>query len=443
MQAKNSYKSIWKISFPIILSGVAQNIVNVTDTAFLGRLGIIELGAAGNAGIFYYVLMVFGMGFTIGTQIIIGRRNGEGNIKAIGGLFNNGLFFLLPLALLLFLFIQTLAPAILAQLTNSTEILSASLEFLKMRSFGIGFAFLNFLFIAFYTGITQTKVLTYSTFIQATVNVIFDYALIFGNFGLPEMGVKGAALASVISELAALIYFFAYSKKRLYFKKYLLFYRLRFEGKKLLKMLKIAFPVMLQNFMALTSWLAFFMIIEQIGEEELAVSHIVRSIYMVLMIPLFGFSSATSTLVSNLIGKGKKEEVLSLVKKVVYLSLACTALFLPLILFFPREVTLIYTDNLNLLDASKSVLYVVSASMLFFSAAYITFSAVTGTGKTLYSLAIEFVSIFIYLIGAYFIGVYFKQDLWLVWCSEFIYFTVMGSLAVLYLKFGNWRNANI
>src|SRR5690554_615907 len=106
MQAKNSYKSIWKISFPIILSGVAQNIVNVTDTAFLGRLGIIELGAAGNAGIFYYVLMVFGMGFTIGTQIIIGRRNGEGNIKAIGGLFNNGLFFLLPLALLLFLFIQ-------------------------------------------------------------------------------------------------------------------------------------------------------------------------------------------------------------------------------------------------------------------------------------------------------------------------------------------------
>ena len=443
MQAKNSYKSIWKISFPIILSGVAQNIVNVTDTAFLGRLGIIELGAAGNAGIFYYVLMVFGMGFTIGTQIIIGRRNGEGNITAIGGLFNNGLFFLLPLALLLFLFIQTLAPAILAQLTNSTEILSASLEFLKMRSFGIGFAFLNFLFIAFYTGITQTKVLTYSTFIQATVNVIFDYALIFGNFGLPEMGVKGAALASVISELAALTYFFAYSKKRLYFKKYLLFYRLRFEGKKLLKMLKVAFPVMLQNFMALTSWLAFFMIIEQIGEEELAVSHIVRSIYMVLMIPLFGFSSATSTLVSNLIGKGKKEEVLSLVKKVVYLSLACTALFLPLILFFPREVTLIYTDNLNLLDASKSVLYVVSASMLFFSAAYITFSAVTGTGKTLYSLAIEFVSIFIYLIGAYFIGVYFKQDLWLVWCSEFIYFTVMGSLAVLYLKFGNWRNANI
>ncbi|MEX2380214.1 MAG: MATE family efflux transporter, partial [Vicingaceae bacterium] len=158
MRAKNSYKSIWKISFPIILSGVAQNIVNVTDTAFLGRLGIVELGAAGNAGIFYYVLLVFGMGFTIGTQIIIGRRNGEGNLTAIGGLFNNGLFFLLPLALLIFLFIQMFSPYILAQLTHSANILEASLDFLKVRSFGIGFAFLNFLFIAFYTGITQTKV---------------------------------------------------------------------------------------------------------------------------------------------------------------------------------------------------------------------------------------------------------------------------------------------
>lgn len=443
MQAKNSYKSIWKISFPIILSGVAQNIVNVTDTAFLGRLGIVELGAAGNAGIFYYVLMVFGMGFTIGTQIIIGRRNGEGNLNAIGGLFNNGLFFLLPLALLLFLFIQTLAPYILGQLTNSADILAASLDFLKVRSFGLGFAFLNFLFIAFYTGITQTKVLTYSTFIQAMVNVVFDYALIFGHFGLPEMGVKGAALASVISELAALIYFFSYSKKRLYFKKYLLFHQLKFEGKKLYKMLKVAFPVMLQNFMALTSWLAFFMIIEQIGEEELAVSHIVRSIYMVLMIPLFGFSSATSTLVSNIIGRGQKEQVLSLVKKVVLLSLACTALFLPLTLFFPKEVTLIYTNNTDLLAASQSVLYVVSGSMLFFSIAYITFSAVTGTGKTLYTLGIEFISIFIYLIGTYLLGVHYNLDLWIVWCSEFIYFTVMGSLAVLYLKFGNWRNASI
>ena len=208
-------------------------------------------------------------------------------------------------------------------------------------------------------------------------------------------------------------------------------------------MMKVAFPVMLQNFIALGSWLAFFMIIEQIGEQELAVSHIVRSIYMVLMIPLFGFSSATSTLVSNLIGEGGKELVMKLVKRVIYLSLACTLLFLPFTIFFPLELARVYTNDLDLVAASESLLYVISASMLFFSVAYISFSAVTGTGKTTVSLLIEVISISIYLVGAYWIGVVSDFPLYLVWCSEFIYFGVMGTAALLYLKFGNWRLAQI
>jgi len=443
MSLLTSYRNIWKVSFPIILSGVAQNIVNVTDTAFLGRVGIIELGAAGNAGIFYFVLMVLGMGFTIGCQIIIGRRNGEGNVKEIGGLFNTGLFFLIPLGLIIFLFIYFFSAPLLGILTSSDEILAASNEYLKMRSFGILFAFLNFLFISFYTGITKTRVLTYATFIQAGVNVILDYCLIFGLYGFPEMGIKGAALASVISEIIALLYFAIYTHYTVDRKKYNLLIDLRFEWKKLTKILKVASPVMLQNFMALSSWLAFFMIIEQIGERELAISHIIRSIYMVLMIPLFGFSSATSTLVSNVIGEGNSNEVIQLVKKVVSLSLGCTLLFFPIIVIFPSEIINIYTDNLSLISDSVQILYIVSAAMLFFSIAYIAFSAVTGTGRTTNSLAIEFSSIFIYLIVAYLVGVHFKLSLPWVWCSEFIYFSLMGGLSILYLKFGNWRNTNI
>lgn len=90
MKVENSYRSIWQISYPIIISGVAQNIVNVTDTAFLGRLGIVELGAAGNAGLFYFAIMMVGLGFSVGLGILIGRRNGERNQTAIGGLITQG-----------------------------------------------------------------------------------------------------------------------------------------------------------------------------------------------------------------------------------------------------------------------------------------------------------------------------------------------------------------
>ena len=438
-----TYKNIWKVSFPIILSGVAQNIVNVTDTAFLGRVGAIEIGAAGNAGIFYFVILMLGLGFSTGSQIVIGRRNGEENFNEIGKLVENSLYFLIPLALLVFLFFQFLAPPLLEILTKSPEILDASNEYLNVRSWGIFFAFVNFTFIAFFVGTIKTNILIYSTFIQAFTNVLFDYLLIFGNWGFPEMGISGAALASVISEVVAMLYFLFYIYTYVDRKKYELFDFHRFERKKLQKMLSISAPIMLQNFASLGAWLIFFMIIEQIGEKELAISHIIRSIYMVMMIPMFGFSQATNTLVSNIIGRGRSGNVISLTKKIMLLSLACTTLFIPLNLFFPSEILSIYTNNESLIAAAISVLYVISGSMLLFSVSFILFSAVTGTGKTKQSLLLELTSIFIYLIGTYIIGVYYDFPIEIVWCSEFIYFGMMGLMSYSYLKWGNWQNAKV
>lgn len=437
------YKNIWKVSYPIILSGVAQNIVNVTDTAFLGRYGMVELGAAGNAGIFYMVLMMIGFGFTIGCQIIIGRRNGEGNHRQIGELFNAGLFFLLPISILIFAFVKLFTPQILSTLVSSDAILKASIDYLSVRSYGLFFAFFNFLFIAFYTGTANTKVLTKATFIQAGVNVVLDYILIFGEFGFPEMGIKGAALASVFSEIVALLYFAYFTFAKTDYKKYNLFQGLKFNWNQQLQILKVAAPIMLQNFMALCTWLSFFMIIEQTGEANLAISHIVRSIYMVVMIPLFGFSSAASTLVSNVMGEKRISEVPLLIKRIVSLSMLATAMFLPILLIFPTEVTSIYTNDENLIEGAIKILPAICGAMLFFSVAFITFSSVTGTGKTLITLLIEFISISIYLSFAYIFALVLDLSLVSVWCSEFIYFGFMGTLSILYIKYGNWKSSVI
>lgn len=437
------YRNIWNVSFPIILGSVAQNIVNVTDTAFLGRVDLISLGAAGNAGIFYFVLMVVGLGFSIGCQIIMGRRNGAKKYSAIGELFSQGIAFLLPLAILLFLFVQLISPFILEKVTASQDILFAANQYLGVRSFGIPFAFVNYVFIAFYTGITKTKVLTYATFIQASVNVILDYTLIFGHFGFPQLGIQGAALASVIADISALLFFLYYSRFKIDYKQYALFKWNGIKLKKVIKLVKVSSPIMIQNFIAIGAWLAFFMIIEQIGEEELAVSHIIRSIYMVLMIPLFGFSSATSTLVSNLIGQGNASLVGILVKRIMFLSIACTAAFVPLILIFPGQMTSIYTQDLGLIEASKPILRVIAGAMILFSIAYVSFSAVVGTGKTRISLFFEFVSISIYLLFAYWFAIGPNPSLTNVWLSEFIYFFLLGALSSLYLAYGKWRNVKI
>src|SRR5690606_6779262 len=142
------------------------------------------------------------------------------------------------------------------------EILSASNAYINIRSWGIFFAFINFSFIAFFVGTLRTPILVYSTLLQAISNVIFDYLLIFGKFGFPEMGIEGAALASVISEVVAACYFLGFTFFKVDLKKYELFDFHAFEWKKLRRMLKISAPIMLQNFASLGAWLVFFMIIE-------------------------------------------------------------------------------------------------------------------------------------------------------------------------------------
>ena len=443
MNTSISYKNIWKIAFPIIISGVAQNVVNVTDTMFLGQLSNVALGAGGNAGIFYFVLVISGMGFTTGAQIIIGRRNGEKNYSQIGKVFDHCLYFIIPLGFILFCFMKFISPHLLAAITLSPQILEASIEYLDYRAFGILFSFINFSFIAFYVGTTKTKILIPITFLMMLTNVFLDYSLIFGNFGFPEMGIKGAAIASVISEATALLFFIIYTYKKIDIEKFNLFGFRNFDKAIFNRILKVGSPIMLQNFLSLSSWFIFFMIIEKLGETELAVSHIIRSIYMVLMIPLFGFSSATNTLVSNLIGQGNSEKVLPLIKKIVILSLLSTTFVLLFNLFLPAEMIGFYTKDIAIINAAIPTLNVVSGTMFFFAIAFILFNGVSGTGNTKTSLLIEVITISIYLVATYYIAIELKASLPIVWCSEYIYFGLLGLLSFAYLKWGNWKKVEI
>ena len=88
-----SYRNIWRVAYPILISLVMEQMIGLTDTAFLGRVGEVELGASAIAIIYYMVLFMIGFGFSLGTQIIIGRRNGEGNFRETGKIFWTGLYF--------------------------------------------------------------------------------------------------------------------------------------------------------------------------------------------------------------------------------------------------------------------------------------------------------------------------------------------------------------
>ena len=175
------------------------------------QLRVIALGASMLAGLFYFVFTTIATGFAIGIQIIIARRFGEGNHGRIGVIFQHGSVFVFLLGLILFSVLYFFSDILLLYLFVSPNIYDASLDYIKYRQFGIIFVCFNFLYRALYVGISNTKVITFSTIIMAIVNIILDYCLIFGKFGFTEMGIGGAALASFCAEVSAFLFFTIYS----------------------------------------------------------------------------------------------------------------------------------------------------------------------------------------------------------------------------------------
>ncbi|MBS4014034.1 MAG: MATE family efflux transporter [Bacteroidetes bacterium] len=438
-----TYKNIWKVAYPIIIGLIAQNLMVVIDTAFLGRLGAVSLGAAAIGGLFYLCIVMLGTGFSVGVQILIGRRNGERKYRQIGIILMHTFYVMIAIAAFAFILISLLAPSLLLNFLASEAVYSESMAFLSYRKFGLLFGFLVMSFNALYIGTIRTRVVSVSTIIMAVVNIVFDYGLIFGKLGMPEMGIKGAALATNIAEFSAFSFYIGYSLYRGTFKKYRIF-KIWAISKPIIKnLLRLSVPVMFQYFISFSAWFIFFLIIEKHGEVSLAASNIARSIYMFLMIPVWGLSSAIHSLVSNTIGEGRISHVMPLVKKVIKISVICSFCIIILPVIFPEVLISFYTEEYNVIQATIPLIYVVSIALLAFSVGMIVFSALSGTGKTLVALKIEILSIFLYLAFAYVFANVLKASTPVVWMVEIIYFILMGAFSGYYLLLGKWKHLKI
>lgn len=184
-------KKVWNIAYPILISLLMEHLINITDTAFLGHVGEIELGASALAGVYYMAIYMLGFGFSIGIQILIARRNGEKRYSEIGKIFQQGAYFLLFLAVISIFFSKICGNHILQNLISSATVYEATLTYLDWRIYGLFFSFSAILFRAFYIGITETRILTLNSILMVTSNIVFNYLLIFGKFGFPQLGIAG------------------------------------------------------------------------------------------------------------------------------------------------------------------------------------------------------------------------------------------------------------
>ena len=297
-------------------------------------------------GLFYICIFTIAFGFSTGSQIVIARRNGEGRYSDVGPVMIQGIMFLLLIAILMFGFTKAFGGNIMRLLVSSESIYEGTMEFLDWRIYGFFFSFVNVMFRALYIGITRTKVLTINAVVMALTNVILDYALIFGKFGLPEMGIKGAAIASVLAEASSILFFLIYTYISVDLKKYGLNRLRSFDPALLMRILSISCFTMLQYFLSMATWFVFFVAVERLGQRELAIANIVRSIYVVLLIPVNALATTTNSLVSNAIGAGGIQYVMPLINKIARFSFFIMLGLVGLSVLFPQFLLSVYTLSL-------------------------------------------------------------------------------------------------
>ncbi|MES2628192.1 MAG: MATE family efflux transporter [Bacteroidota bacterium] len=436
-------RNILNVALPIMAGGFVQFLVNFVNTYFVDKLGEMPLNAVGNGGLIYITLFVAGQGFSTSLQVIVARRKGQGKNRQIGMIFDHALVMMGVISVLLLIGGWCFSQFLMPSLVKDAEILRGMQEFLRYRFWGFLFSIFEVGIIGYYTGTAQTRVITYSTMLIAGLNIFLDYSLIYGRLGFPEMGIAGAGVASVIAEAAALVFVLVY----LYFdkqtKQYGLFRFIGFKAKVFLKLLKLAYPLVAQRFVSLFAWTAFFLMIEKAGPRELAVSQIVRNLYFLAFIPIFGFGTAAGTFVSHYMSKKDPANVIRSIKRIGIISALFTLLFVHGYLLYPAAIIDLLTNQDYLITETIPILRLIVSSMLIHSFVMVLFSAVAGVGDTRWSFVIETSSIVLYLAYCYYVCIVNKQSLMVIWSAEFIYFGLLALFSLAYFRFSNWKNYNL
>ena len=438
-----SYRNIWRVAYPILISLVMEQMIGLTDTAFLGRVGEIELGASAIAIVYYMVLFMIGFGFSLGAQIIIGRRNGEGNFKDTGKIFWNGLYFVIALAGVIIVLSELFSPYLMKLMVSSTAIYESALSYVRWRLPGMVFAFITTMFRAFYVGTTQTKALTLNSVVMVLSNIIFNWILIFGKFGCPALGITGAAIGSSLAELVSLIFFIVYTRMKCDRKKYGLDKAARFDAKELKGMMPVCSWTMIQNTISISTWFIFFLYIEHLGERALAISNITRSVSGLIWVVLQAFSATCSTLVSNIIGEGHQEKVMSLVKRIMKLSYGIVSAMIICFCLCPEAIARIYTDIPSLVTASVPAIMVMCSSYFLNVGGQVFFLAVSGTGSTKTAFKLEMVALAFYIVYCTVIIGILKLDVAVCWTAEHVYSGMLLLCGWLYMRSGRWKDRRV
>lgn len=443
LQVEISNRQILRIALPISFAILIPQLNFITNNVFLGHFNNESLALAGVTGVYYLIFAAIGFGLNNGLQALIARRAGENRPEEIGKIFNQGVLISLCIAAIGISVTYLFTPTIFSYFITEPDRLERALSFLYIRIWGLPFLYIYQMRNALLVGTNQSKYLVAGTVAEALSNVFFDYVLIFGKWGFPGLGFNGAAFASIIAEFTGMLVVFLVIHFKGIGRRFALFKNVRPDWYNVRLILNMSAPLIFQHAISIMSWEYFFLLTDRHGEMALAVSNTMRNVFGFFGSFTWAFAATSSTMVSNIIGQHRKEDVPLLLKKLVRLSVGFSLIVGILLNVAPQVFLSIYGQPDAFVEMAIPVIRIVSVAMVLMSFSTVYLNAVTGTGNSRVTLLIEAATIIFYCIYVYLVMDYYFLPFKYGWMSEWLYWTLIFIASYMYMQTGHWKKKKI
>jgi MATE family multidrug resistance protein len=434
-------RRILSLALPIIGGMASQNVLNLVDTAMVGMLGAASLAAVGMGSFANFMAMAFIMGLSAGVQAIASRRVGEGRWGETACSLNAGLLIAIaiavPWSLALFHFADRLFPF----LVDDPEVVAQGVPYFRARLAGMTAVGMNFAFRGFWNGIGQSRRYLQTLVIMHVCNVVLNWLLIFGHFGLPALGATGAGIGTAISGFVGTVIYIYLALRHARGSGFLRSFVTR---KTIASMLRLSVPAGLQSFFFAAGMTAFFWIIGQIGTAELAASNVLVQLLLVVILPGVGFGLAAASLVGQSLGRGDADDAVRWGWDVSRLAMVIVAVIALFGVVAPDLILGVFLHEEETIALARLPLRIVGVSMAIDTLGGVLLNALLGAGA---SRLVMIVSVGLqwglFLPAAYVLGPVLGMGLTAVWVAQVGYRALQAVVFALLWRSRIWIGVDV
>ncbi|MFC1734863.1 MATE family efflux transporter [Candidatus Hydrogenedentota bacterium] len=446
---EGGYKQLLSVAIPLIMSTGIISIQHCIDRVFLTWHSPEAIAAVMPAGVLCFTVMAFFIGTASYCGTFVSQYYGAGRPERIGPSIWQAVY----VSIIGGAFLAGLAPfaRIFFDLVgHEPSIRELEISYFQITALGSAPAIAGSALSAFYSGRGKTWPIMWISVLSTGVNILLDYVMIFGKWGFPAMGVRGAAIATVIASAAAVTAYLIIMGRKKYDQEFQTLSGWRFDKPLFMRLMKFGMPSGFQFFVDVAGFAFFILLMGRLGTNALAATNIAFNINTLAFMPMMGLGIAVSVLVGQYLGKDRSDLAERSVYSAFHFALVYMVGIASLFVFAPNMFLSIYAakaDAANfaaIRDTVTVLLRFLAVYTCFDSGAIIFSFAIKGAGDTKFVLYVLIASsLGIMVVPSYVVLVILERGIYAGWCVVSAFIITLAITFTLRFLGGKWKSMRV